>query len=281
MNDLYGTSANAISQGNMRTQSVRDLNNSIKQHNSDVSDKIAGLRDQEATTNVINQIQNTGKELWAGKGMPDKIAAYKAWRANPTASNPSLQSAKSLISDAAKNNPIASAMEDAKGKVTSIGETIAEGSPSGATVAENTASVAEGAASKLAKGMPGVADMTEDGLSKLGKYAGAAGGLAQGTMDLVNDFKGGTFHLAGDNTEAKIGGALNLAGSVADVIGVGFPPAALVGGALDLASGAMNEIGDLISGNKQSADLKAKQASETVAPVAEQAQQTITTGRTQ
>ena len=60
-----------------------------------------------------------------------------------------------------------------------------------------------------------------------------------------------------------------------------FPPAALVGGALDLASGAMNEIGDLISGNKQSADLKAKEAAETVAPVAQQAQQTITTGRTQ
>ena len=47
MNDLYGSNAGAISMGNARTAQVRDLNDKIRQHNSDVSDKIQGLRDQE------------------------------------------------------------------------------------------------------------------------------------------------------------------------------------------------------------------------------------------
>ncbi len=281
MNDLYGTSAQAISMGNARTQQVRDLNEKIRQHNSDVADKIQGLRDQEKSNATMLDIERTGKELWAGANMPNKVKAYQDWKAKRQASNPESNSNKNLGADAEEGNPMRQAMSESQLTDEAGQPPVNEGSPAGAGAVEETAEVSEGAGSKLAKGMPGVAEMTEDGLSKLGKYAGVAGGLAQGTMDVMEDFKGGKFHLAGDNTEHKIGGVLNLAGSIADVGGAVYPPLALVGGALDLASGAVNEIGDLVSEDKQSDDLKQKQAQETVQEVSVAPQPTVATGRVQ
>tara|TARA_R110000796_G_scaffold208242_1_gene324510 strand:+ start:250 stop:1095 length:846 start_codon:yes stop_codon:yes gene_type:complete len=281
MNDLYGSNAGAISQGNARTQQVRDLNDKIRQHNDDVADKIQGLRDQEKSNSTMLDIERAGKEMWQGANLPNKVKGYQDWRAKRQASNPSSNTTKNLGADAEAGDPMRQAMSESQLTTEARQPPRAEGSPSGAGAEEEVAEVSEGAGSKLAKGMPGIADMAEDGLTKLGKYAGVAGGLAQGTMDIMSDFKGGTFHLAGDNTEHKIGGVLNLAGSIADVGGAIFPPLALVGGALDLASGAVNEIGDLVSEDKQSDELKQKQASETIAPVAQSTQQTIATGRVQ
>ncbi len=281
MNDLYGTSAQAISMGNARTQQVRDMNEKIRQHNSDVADKIQGLRDQEKSNATMLDIERTGKELWTGANMPNKVKAYQDWKAKRQASNPESNSNKNLGADAEEGNPMRQAMSESQLTDEAGQPPVNEGSPAGAGAVEETAEVSEGAGSKLAKGMPGVAEMTEDGLSKLGKYAGVAGGLAQGTMDVMADFKGGKFHLAGDNTEHKIGGVLNLAGSIADVGGAVYPPLALVGGALDLASGAVNEIGDLVSEDKQSDDLKQKQAQETVQEVSVAPQPTVATGRVQ
>ncbi len=281
MNDLYGTSAQAISMGNARTQQVRDMNEKIRQHNSDVADKIQGLRDQEKSNATMLDIERTGKELWTGANMPNKVKAYQDWKAKRQASNPESNSNKNLGADAEEGNPMRQAMSESQLTEQAGQPPVNEGSPAGAGAVEETAEVSEGAGSKLAKGMPGVAEMTEDGLSKLGKYAGVAGGLAQGTMDVMEDFKGGKFHLAGDNTEHKIGGVLNLAGSIADVGGAIYPPLALVGGALDLASGAVNEIGDLVSEDKQSDDLKQKQAQETVQEVSVAPQPTVATGRVQ
>ena len=79
--DLYGSSDAAISMGNARRQQVRDMNDRIAQHNKDVSDKIAGLKDQEATTSTVKDIEATGKALWTGSGMPGKVKAYQDYRA--------------------------------------------------------------------------------------------------------------------------------------------------------------------------------------------------------
>ena len=281
MNDLYGSNAGAISQGNARTAAVRDLNEKIRQHNSDVADKIQGLRDQEKSSDTLLDIERTGKELWTGANMPGKVKAYQDWKAKRQASNPESNSAKVSTANAEEGDPLRQGMNENQLRDMAGEPARAEGSPAGAGAAEETAEVSEGATSKLAKGIPGAAEMTEDGLSKLGKYAGVAGGLAQGTMDVMADFKGGSFHFAGDNAEHKIGGALNLAGSIADVGGAIYPPLALVGGALDLASGAVNEIGDLVSEDKQSDDLKQKQADQTVSEVEAPPEQTIATGRVQ
>jgi len=79
--DLYGTNNAAISMGNSRRQEVRDLNERIKQHNVDIVNQISGLKDQVKTTESIQQAQDTAKALWTGSKMPDKIKAYKDYKA--------------------------------------------------------------------------------------------------------------------------------------------------------------------------------------------------------
>lgn len=287
--DLYGTSAQAIAQGNMRTQAVRDLNEKIHQHNTDVAEKIQGLKEQQQTANTILDIENTGKALWAGSHMPDKIKAYKEWKAKKqagqtTSTNPDQESNRTLQENADENTPHTQATTPEQNPTEPPAEPVAEGSPSGASVAEEAGEVAEGEGSKLSKGLTGALEgEVEDGaLGKLGKASGAIGGLAQGSLDLYNDFKGGHgFHLAGDNWEEKTGGALNLAGSVADVAGTFYPPLALVGGVLDLASGAFSEIGEKVDEDKQSGELQQEQQKATEQEVGPEQQQTVATGRTQ
>ena len=281
--DLYGSSGNAIAQGNMRTQQVRDLNERIREHNQDVVNKIQGLKEQTQTADTINQALDTGKTLWEGSKMPGAIKTYQAWKAGEIkGTNPETAFNKFISSSAIKNNPISSAMNP--NQITSkVGETIAEGSPSGLSLSEEASQVAEGAGSKLTQGFEqSVKEAVENtGISKLGKGLGAIGGIAQGGMDLYQDFKGGSFHLAGDNWEQKTGNALNLAGSVADVAGTFYPPLAIVGGALDLVSSGIDAIGNKVSEDKQMSDLQQQQQSQTISEVAMPSQQTVSTGRTE
>ena len=287
--DLYGTSAQAIAQGNMRTQAVRDLNERIQQHNSDVAEKIQGLKEQAQSAATILDIENTGKALWAGSHMPDKIKAYKDWKAKKQAgqtnsTNPDQESNRTLQQNVDENTPHSQATTPEQNPTDPPAEPVAEGSPAGASVTEEAGEVSEGPGSRLSKGLTGALEGEVEGgaLGKLGQAAGAIGGLAQGSLDLYNDFKGGHgFHLAGDNWEEKTGNALNLAGSIADVAGTFYPPLALVGGVLDLASGAFSEIGEKVQEDKQSGELQQKQQEDTVQEVGAEQQQTIATGRTQ
>lgn len=282
--DLYGTSGNAIAQGNMRTQSVRNLNEKIRQHNSDVADQISSLRQQTKTANTVKDALDTGKTLWEGSKMPGAIKNYKEWKAgNLKGANPVEATNRSLQETADKGNPVKNAMSE--NQVTdTVGEPRAEGSPDGLSVSEEASKVSEGEGSKLSKGIVKGAEgaLEEDGLSKLGKASGAIGGLANAGIDLYQDFKGGKgFHLAGDNWEEKTGNALNLVGSVADVAGTFYPPLALIGGAVDLASSAFDAIGSKVEEDKKSAELTQQQQQQTEKEVTAPAQQTIVTGRTQ
>lgn len=281
--DLYGTSGNAIAQGNMRTQQVRDLNDRIREHNQDIANKIQGLKEQTQTADTVNQALETGKTLWEGSKMPQAIQTYQSWKAGKiTGTSPEEAFNKFLSNSAKTNNPIASAMNPNQIKST-IGSAISEGSPSGLSVSEEASQVVEGANSKLTQGITNTVKDAVEGsaISKLGKGLGTIGAVAQGGMDLYQDFKGGSFHLAGDNWEQKTGNALNLAGSVADVAGTFYPPLAIIGGALDLTSSAFDMIGNKVSEDKKMSDLQQEQQNETVSEVATPAQQTVATGRTQ
>ena len=286
--DLYGTSAQAVAMGNMRNQQVRDLNDKINQHNQEVADRIQGVKEQAQTANTILDIQNTGKALWAGSHMPDKIKAYKEWKASgqPLINQEALSN-KVLQTKADIGNKFNQAMSDAQESVETAVAPIAEASPSGASIAEEASNVTEGAGSKLVDGITSGAGSAlkgdaVDAIEKVaGKATGIIGSTAQAGLDLYQDFKGGTFHLAGDNWEQKSGNALNLAGAVADFAGTFYPPLALVGGALDLASGAISEIGDKVSESKQASQLDQEQQKETLETVSAPPQQTVTTGRTE
>jgi hypothetical protein len=287
--DLYGTSGQAIAEGNMRTQQVRDLNERIRQHNQDVADKIQGLREQTQTADTIKNVLDTGKTLWEGSKMPSAIQSYKDYKLKqsqnlPVASNVEEETNNALQASSKQLNPIKQAMTDAQSSVTSIGDTIAEGSPSGLSITEEAGKVLNGQGSKLSQGLTGVLenDVESSALSKLGKATGAIGGVTQAGLDLYQDFSGNKgFHLAGDNWEEKTGNALNLAGSVADVVGSFYPPAAIIGGALDLASAGIDAIGAKVSENKQSSQLTQLQQQETLKQVSAPPQDVITTGRTQ
>jgi hypothetical protein len=286
--DLYGTSGNAIAQGNMRTQSVRDLNDKIRQHNQEVADRITGLKEQTKTADTIKEALDTGKTLWEGSKMPGAIKSYQDWKADQAkgkakGSNPDTATNNTLRENATEGDPMRQAMGENDLRDAAGEEVRAEGSPAGASLSEEAESVA-GSKGKLQNGVESLLEdgLTEDGLSKLGKAAGAIGGATTMGVDLYQDFKGGKgFHLAGDNWEEKAGNALSLAGSAADIVGTFYPPAAIIGGAVDLASSAFDAIGEKVSEDKESDDLTQQQQQETMKEVSAPAQQTITTGRVQ
>ena len=106
------------------------------------------------------------------------------------------------------------------------------------------------------------ASITDETLDKIGKVGGALGSVAVAGVDIDEDFKGGHFHLAGDNWEKRAGNALQIGGAIADVGGVAFPPLALVGGLADLAGGVIGGVGDLLDEHKDKESIS-KEASAT------------------
>ena len=97
--------------------------------------------------------------------------------------------------------------------------------------------------------------------------------------DYEDSKKDGHFEIAGNNAYEKAGNILQIGGGIADVVGVGFPPAKLLGGVLDLAATATNEIGESLD-TTDTDKLSTEQTQETQQTEAAPAE-TITTGRVQ
>ena len=237
------SSMNAIALGNARRDAVRQRNEQIIQHNNDVANQISSLKDQQATVQSIIQAKDTAQALWTGAGLPDKIKAYQDYKASRSgATNPTSKSETNLQTEAERNNPTNQATTPAQNPTEPPSEAVAEGSPSGASVSEEGAT----AESRLTTGLKNSLPLTEEGetaLSKAGKVAGGFGAVALGGLDVYNDFKTGSFKLAGNNGWEKAGNVLQIGGSVADLVGTVYPPAKLLGGILDLGASATDEIG--------------------------------------
>lgn len=276
MNNIYGTSSGAVSMGNARMSQVRDLNQRIKEHNDDIANQVTQAKDQIQTTDTIKTAKDTAQNLWTGANMPDKIKSYNEWSNAKTATNPTTQALS--VKDKLFGKIETSAQTPESIPDTPPTTALAEGTGTGATVLEQNAT----ADSKLADGLKGSAGLTEEGASKLGKLAGGAGVLASaavGGMDLYNDFKGSP-HLTGNNGWEKAGNLLQIGGSIGDVVGTVYPPAKLIGGILDLASGALNEVGeatDTTEADKEDAIQQTQTETQVEAPPP----QTLTTGRVQ
>ena len=271
--DLYGTNGNAIAMGNARMQAVRDFNDRVKQHNSDIADKIQGLREQEKTADTIKEIKDQATNLWTAKDIPGKVAEYNKWRASLNAPNPtegSIRRSRNLPSQ--DPAPVAETTDPSP-------EPVSEGANAGETVSE-VAKSSEGAGGTVAKGLAKEGeDLVKE--TKLGKVMGKAGVLgsaALGGMDLYEDIK--TDSIQGNNTWQKAGNLLQIGGTIGDLAGTFFPPAKLVGGVLDLASGITESIGDKLDEDKQADDLKTQQQQATEKTIGF-APQTVTTGRVQ
>lgn len=258
------SSMNAVALGNARRQAVRDMNENITAHNNNVANQISQIKDQEKTTNTIMQAKDTAQGLWTGASMPDKIKAYKDWKASKTASNPTSQSEKTTQQTAQENAPENDATTPAQNTTEPPTEPVAEGSPSGASISEE----AENVGSKLTSGAPkgALSEAGSTAFEKVGKGAGVLGAAAVGGLDIYNDFKGG-FHLAGNNNWEKAGNVLQIGGSIADIVGTVYPPAKLLGGVLDLTAGALDEVGGATddTADKQANKVQQTETEQTIA----------------
>lgn len=288
--ELYTTNGQALAMGNARREQVRELNERIQQHNTDIANSISQQFDQKKTTEQIRDAQQKAQALWTGAHMPDKIKKFNDWKA----------------SRAAKSNPISNEASQQADRVSEAGPPAEAAAPepqapaadelasrTGAAAPEET----EGLEQVAGKSSGAVADIGEEAavaglksgaksalkegaIAGLGKVAGAAGGImaaAQGGLDIYDDIKAGG--IAGNNNWEKAGNLLQIGGSIADIAGIAFPPAALLGGVLDLASAATTGIGESEEEGKEAGeekkDIQAQQEQQIAAPV----QETVATGR--
>ena len=267
--ELHGVNGQAIAMGNARMAQVKDLNDRIQQHNSDVSNQISSLKEQTKSADELVELKNTATGLWTAKDMPSKVKAYSDWRASSNATNPTTNVERSLTSNAETKNPMRTAFSGADNLPTPEVSTISTATETAERVS-GTANGGEALGKTGTQVMDGLktAVDTEGSsvLGKIGESAGIMGSAAIGGLDIYSDIKAGG--IAGNNNWEKAGNLLQIGGSVADIVGTAFPPAALIGGVLDLASAATDEIGQQLDEGASSAALKAKQASETLQTVA-------------
>lgn len=294
--DLFSTNAGHM-HGNMIDSRIAQVNAGIINANNQLADTITGLKEQQKENEYLSSAKNLVSSAYSGGAYNTKLEAYKQFVAEggkglglKQAGREAVQEIRSTgegLRDAGMGIKEAvfskSPLDEhiSTSKITTAGEMGAEGR-TGLSHAEHV----EEMGSKLVKG--GLQEGEElvgkvSGVAgKLGKGLGIAGGLATGGMALFDDFKGGNFHLQGDNTAEKIANAGQIIGAGLDVIGTVAPPVALLGGAVDILSGIIGGVGSIEEGGEKEKQLdkqgeKQKQKLQ-VASVVGSAP--ITTGRT-
>lgn len=266
--DLYGNNSASLQMGNSRRQAVRDFNSNVADHNKTVTETMNGLLAGQKTTDTIQQAQDSAQALWTGSKMPDKVKAYKDWKAGKTAGKtgtkptPEAESTKPPDPAEAPENPETNPAGDTPDPPADPVEEGGMGRGTGEATEGAGADITESLENSGAKGALKTAgkaegeELAETLGSKLGgaagKLAGGAFGAAMGGYDAYEDLKDGK--IEGNNAWEKAGNILQMGGAVADVVGMAFPPAALLGGVLDLASGATSMIGEKLDDDKQAQD---------------------------
>jgi hypothetical protein len=252
--DLLSTNAGAIAEGNARMKAVQEFNQRVNDHNDQIANQISSLKTQQDIASIGSQAKEALAGAWTGRGIPDKIQAYKDWKASVSkGTNPD---------DAGRNSVSANADPDDE-------PLFDEPAPPGGVGQE-----AEEESKSLTSRLSGISDET---LDTVGKGIGTLGAVGTAGFDIYKDFSDGKPHLAGDNWASKASNALQIGGAIADVGGLAFPPLALAGGVADLLSAGAGEIGDLLDLSKEKTeDDKTAQSQQetTIAQPAEQIQST-------
>tara|TARA_R110000803_G_scaffold623_4_gene2160 strand:+ start:1583 stop:2365 length:783 start_codon:yes stop_codon:yes gene_type:complete len=248
--DIYSNDSAGIQQGAMRTQSVMNANQRVKEHNDALATTISGLRSQQQTAGILDATKNATSQFWATGKIPGQVKAFNDWNTSRQASNPTSQ-AEGVASEGLEGATQTPKTSSAVPELEDVGDGVFEsGGKSAITGAED---VAEGVGSKLGKGL------------------GTLGSVATAGVDIYQDIdslsKG--HGIAGDNWASKTSNLLQIGGAIADVGGTVFPPLAIVGGAVDLVAGGFGELGDVLSGKKSSAadDTALKTGTETTTAI--------------
>ncbi len=268
--DLFSSNVGSI-HGNMIDSKIAQVNSGIANANNQLADTITGLKEQQKENEYLSSAKNLVSSAYAGGAYNTKLEAYKQFVAEggqglglKQAGREAVQEIRSTgegLRDAGKGIKEAvfskSPLDEhiSTSRITSATGTAGAEGRAGLSHAEH----AEEMGSKLVKG--GIQEGEElvgkvGGVAgKLGKGLGIAGGLATGGMALFDDFKGGNFHLQGDNTAEKIANAGQIIGAGLDVIGTVAPPIALLGGAVDILSGIIGGVGSIEEGGAKEKEL--------------------------
>ncbi len=299
--DLASAASQARMLGKSRNQQVLDWNAGVDRFNLDVGERISALKQQKLTDAAKFQFQNYGQSLVQVprlKGVADVSKEFLVKRGayNPEAAAagkygevlnlsklrgaPAAAAAEATAASAARGERILAAgrqvVQTGREAVAAAGGGVrGVAAVAGKAGVSGLEAVGKGGLSylKSAGGQAAEAVLEKQGLKALGKAAGVVNVGFAGEA-LAEDFKGG-LHFAGNNAEEKWANGLQIASGAADLVGLAFPPVALLGAGLSLLSGVLEQ-----AGQEQEAKQKAESVKEADVGVTQEERDKFGTKRT-
>jgi hypothetical protein len=243
--DSYNMS-DAISMGNSRISSIRNLNDQITLANKNAIEAAKGAVATDKETGIMSGIKDALTESVAMGNFKTALDNYNNLKKGTG------------FGGWSEVKPTA---DDLKPKAAQPGEEVdelAEKPSSAITTSEGTFAEGSDVLSDAAKG--GFSEASE-ALSTGGKVAGALGkgvgvlgGIASSGLDIAADIK--AKGIAGDNWEEKLGNLATIGGTALDMLGFvpGLQLAGVVGTALQAAGGVASAAGEAVDTVKKIAD---------------------------
>jgi hypothetical protein len=243
--DMYNMS-NAISQGNMLSESVSNLNDRIRDKNE---------TDLENASLASQQAVGEDKELGLFAGIKDTLQGGAALQ-NVSKAVSNYQEAVKAAGRGGFTEVKTTAQDFAKG-AERMGLNPEEVKPSAAittsegTLAEGSDILKDASAAGEEVGAVGL-----KAAGAIGKGVGVLGGLASAGLDIAEDvksWKGGGPDIAGDNIGEKIANIGTIGGAALDMVGLipGFQFAAVLGTGLQVASGVLDAASEAVHTSSQ------------------------------
>ncbi len=306
--DLYSSNVGQI-HGNMRNDAISSYNRNVINNNNQLATTIQGLKEQQKENEYLSSAKNLVSSAYSGGAYATKLAEHKAFteaggsgfgikqayrnlRANP---EKSLESISNRVVERVNPEGVQNALSQATSPLDEhIGSNVRELNPAnelsaegrtGITQAEHVEEMGSSLGREGVSAMEGGTEAlasTGKWVGRVGKGLGIAGGIATGGMAIADDFKGGSFHIAGENTAEQIANVGQIIGAGLDVAGTIAPPLALLGGAVDIISGIIGGAGNIAEGKEgeKAYDTEQKEKTQKTIESGVVGAQQITTGRT-
>ena len=242
--DMYNMS-NAISQGNMLSESVSNLNNSIREKNeTDLANASLAAKNAVETDKELGIFAGVKDTLQSGAAIQNVTKAVSNYQeAVANAGKGGWTEVKTTTADYAKGAERMGLNPEEVKPASAI--TTSEG-----TLAEGSDILKTGAATEEA-GSLGL-----KAAGAIGKGVGVIGGLASAGLDIAEDvksWKDGKGDIAGDNIGEKIANIGTIGGAALDMIGLipGLQFAAVLGTGIQMASGVLDAASEAVHTSAQ------------------------------
>ena len=249
--DQYQSDSAGYENGTMRSSETSNKLSAISQANDNLQNEVLQQTGTLKANAMASLSQNALTTFNTLGSLGTRVENYKEWVAGNKATRLSKDPVRDLTANMtfeqkkAYHNPEAKPPPRAEGT---------SASADGSATSSHLETMGEGDLGKegslFNKGLDAVSDLGE----KAVKYGSVAGDLATGSLDLFNDIKSGG--VQGANGFDKAGNVLQIGSSVAETVGLVFPPAEIIGGVLGVLGGISSGIGDMVEGDDASAKAK-------------------------